>query len=241
MSRPDRLYRVLVRLYPAEFRDEYAREMAQVLRDRARHESPVRLWVDLARDLILTAPKEHRHVLLTDLRYTFRLIRRAPLFTAAVFATVALAIAANTAIFSVVNAVLVRPLPFPDADRLVQVAEKNDRLNLPSFGASVLNFVAWREQTRSFEQLAATGFASFNLAGGGEPEQLVGNRISPALLHVLGVAPAAGRGFTEDEQRPGAPAVAMIGEGLWARRFGRDPAIVGRTITLNSAPVTVLG
>src|SRR5437660_8285127 len=93
MARPDRLYRVLVRLYPAEFRDEYAREMAQVRRDRARHESPVRLWVDLARDLILTAPKEHRHVLLTDLRYTFRLIRRAPLFTAAVVATVALAIA----------------------------------------------------------------------------------------------------------------------------------------------------
>ena len=178
---------------------------------------------------------------LGDFPQALRLIRKTPMFTAAVVATVALAIGANTAIFSVVDAVLIRPLPFAEPGRLVQVAEKNDRLNLPSFGASVLNFVAWREQTRSFEQLAATGFASFNLAGGGEPEQLVGNRISPALLHVLGVAPVAGRGFTEDEERPGAPAVAMIGEGLWARRFGRDPSILGRTITLDSAPATVVG
>ncbi len=88
-------------------------------------------------------------MLLADLRYAIRLIRKSPVFTAAVVATVALAIAANTAIFSLVDATLLRPLPFAEPDRLVQVAEKNDRLNLPSFGASVLNFVAWREQARS--------------------------------------------------------------------------------------------
>jgi len=240
MPRADRLYRVLLRLYPAEFRGEYGREMTQMFRDRARHEPPLRVWLDVARDLIVTVPREQAHVLVNDVRYALRTIRRTPVFSAAVMLTVALAIAANTAMFTVVNAVLLRPLPFAEAHRLIQVAEKNDRLNLPNFGASVLNFVSWREQTSAFDQLAAIGFTSFNLSGAGEPEQLVGNRISPALLNVLGIAPVAGRGFTDAEEKPGA-AVAMIGERLWARRFGRDPSVVGRVITLNSTPVTVVG
>ena len=240
-SRADRVYRALLRLYPTEFRDEYGREMTQMFRDRARHERPSRVWLDVARDLFATVPKEQAHVLMNDLRYAVRTIRRAPGFSAAVMLTVALAIAANTAMFTVVNAVLIRPLPFGDPHRLIQVAEKNDRLNLPNFGASVLNFVSWREQTRAFDQLAAIGFMSFNLSGAGEPEQFVGNRISPALMNVLRLAPVAGRGFTEAEEKPGAPAVAMIGERLWARRFGREASLVGRVLTLNGAPVTVVG
>jgi len=241
MPPAERLYRVLLRLYPAEFRREYGREMTQLVRDRSRHESSIRVGFDVLCDLIATAPKEQAHVLLNDLRYALRAIRRTPVFSLTVMATVALAIAANTAMFSVVNAVLLRPLPYAQTDRLVQVAEKNDRLNLPNFGASVLNFISWREQTRSFDQLAAIGFVNFNLSGVGEPEQFVGNRISPALLNVLGIAPVAGRGFSEAEEKPGAPAVAMISERLWARRFGRDPSIVGRTVTLNDAPVAIVG
>src|SRR5207249_5571711 len=139
--------------------------------------------------------KEHGHVLLNDLRYAVRLIRRSPVFTAAVVATVALAIAANTAIFSVVNAVLLRPLPFAEPHRLIQVAEKNDKLNLPNFGASVLNFVSWREQTHTLEELGAIFGANYTLSGKGEPEQLSGNRISPALTRVLGISPILGRAF----------------------------------------------
>jgi putative ABC transport system permease protein len=240
-SRADRVYRALLRLYPTEFRDEYGREMTQMFRDRARHERPSRVWLDVARDLLATVPKEQAHVLMNDLRYAVRTIRRAPGFSAAVMLTVALAIAGNTAMFTVVNAVLIRPLPFDDPHGMIQVAEKNDRLNLPNFGASVLNFVSWREQTRAFDQLAAIGFMSFNLSGAGEPEQFVGNRISPALMNVLRLAPVVGRGFTEAEEKPGAPAVAMIGERLWARRFGRDASLVGRALTLNGAPVTVVG
>src|SRR5205823_11327527 len=142
--------------------------------------------------------------------------------------------------FSVINAVLLRPLPFAEPNRLVQVAEKNDKLNLPNFGASVLNFLSWREQTQTFEELAALGFGTFTISGGGEPEQLSGNRISPALMRVLGLSPIAGRAFGDAEGKPGAAPVAMIGEGLWRRRFG-DAAIVGRTITLNGAPTTVVG
>ena len=180
-------------------------------------------------------------MLLNDISYTFRMMRRTPLFTATVVLTVMLAIAANTAIFSVVNAVMLRPLPFSEPDRLVQVAEKNDKLNLPSFGSSVLNFLDWREQSKSFNQMAAVGFNNYTLTGAGEPEQFSGNTISPALTRVLGVRPLAGRAFSDDEEQPGAPAVAMIGEGLWKRRFGADPGLIGRSIILNDTPTTVVG
>jgi len=178
---------------------------------------------------------------LNDVRYALRLMTRAPAFTAAVVLTVALAIAANTAMFTIVNAVLLRPLPFADPGRLVQIAEKNDRLGLPNFGASVLNFLSWREQTRAFERIAAVGFANYTLSGTGDPEQLSGNRISPALMRVLGLAPLAGRGFTDEEEQPGAAPVAMLGEGLWKRRFGGDPSIVGQTVILNQAATTIVG
>jgi putative ABC transport system permease protein len=241
MERGRRLYRILLRLYPAEFRDEYGREMAQVLRDRIERESPLRVWLDVIRDLLVTAPRERAQVLLTDFRYAIRLVRKSPAFAAAVISTVALTIAANTAIFSVVNAVLLSPLPFAEPNRLVQVAEKNDKLNLSAFGASVLNFMSWRERTHSFSELSAIGFASFTLTGMGEPEQIGGNRVSPALMHTLGLTPVAGRGFVAEEEKPGGPAVAMMSEGLWTRRFGRDPAAVGRVLTLNGGPVTIVG
>src|ERR1700692_384482 len=104
-----------------------------------------------------------------DVRYAVRIISRTPLFTATVVLTVAIAIAANATIFTVVNAVMIRSLPFAEPNRIMQVAEKNDKLNLPTFGASVLNFLSWREQTQAFEQLAAVGYATFTLSGSGEP------------------------------------------------------------------------
>ena len=180
-------------------------------------------------------------MLLNDVRYALRLLRRSPLFTLTVLCTVALAIGANTAIFSVVNAVMLRPLPFRDPGRLVQIAEKNDRLNLSSFGASVLNFLSWREQQKSFEQIAAVGFATYTLTGNGEPEQLTGTPITPALTRVLGIAPILGRDFSDAEEKPGAPGVAMISPGLWKRRFGGEQSIIGRTILLNGNPTTVVG
>ena len=180
-------------------------------------------------------------MLFADIRHALRMMRRTPLFTAAVILTVMLAIGANTTIFSVVNAVLLRPLPFKQPNRLVQVAEKNDKLNLPTFSSSIPNFVSWREQSQSFQELGAIGFNNYTLTGTGEPEQLSGNRISPALTRVLGISALIGRTFTDDEEKPGAPAVVMIGEGLWKRRFGADRALVGRTVILDGAPTTVVG
>jgi putative ABC transport system permease protein len=176
-----------------------------------------------------------------DFRYAMRMIRRAPLFAATVVLTVTIAIAANATIFTVVNAVMIRSLPFSQPDRILQVAEKNDKLNLPVFAASVLNFLSWREQQQSFEQLGGVGFATFTLTGNGEPEQITGNRISPVLDQVLGTTPLAGRTFRVDEEKPGGAAVAMIGEGLWKRRFASDRNLVGRTILLDGVPTTVVG
>jgi predicted permease len=179
--------------------------------------------------------------MLQDFSYALRTMRRAPLFSATVVLTIALSIAANCTIFSVANAVLLRPLPFAEPGRLVQVAEKNDKLNLPTFGASVPNFVSWREEQKSFEELAAIGFSNYTLTGTGEPEQLSGNRISPALIRVLGIYPVLGRAFSDAEEKPASTPVAMIGEGLWKRRFGADRSLIGRTITLNDTPTTVVG
>jgi putative ABC transport system permease protein len=229
MRWPERFYRALLRCYPAAFRDEWRAEPAP------------RLWIDLLADVFLTAPKEHVHVLLQDLRYTARLMWKAPAFTAAVVLTVALGIGANTAIFSFVYAVMLRPLPYAEPQRLMQVAEKNDKLNLPRFGASVLNYLSWAEQTQTFERLGAVGFGSYNLSGHGDPEQFTGTRISPSLMPLLGVQPVAGRAFQDGEDQPGGAAVAMISEGLWKRRFGGESSLVGRNLTLNGVDYTVIG
>src|ERR1700748_3028076 len=170
-----------------------------------------------------------------DIRYAGRIMLRTPMFTVAVVLTVALTIAANTSIFSFVNAELLHSLPFQHPNRILQISEKNDKLNLPSFGSSVLNFLSWREQTQSFAALAAIATNNYTLTGTGEPEQLSGNRISPALTRVLGITPIVGRDFTDEEEKPSAASVAMVGEGLWKRRFGADPTLIGRTITLNDS------
>jgi putative ABC transport system permease protein len=168
-------------------------------------------------------------------------MRQAPGFAVAVILTVALAIAANASIFSFVNAELLRPMPFRYPERILQIAEKNDRLNLPSFGASILNFVAWREQQRSFQEIAAVGFNTYTLTGTGTPEQVYGNLISPALMRVLALSPVAGRAFADDEEKPGATAVAMVSEGLWKRRFGGSRSILGQNVNLNGQVTTIVG
>src|SRR5262249_42446903 len=126
-------------------------------------------------------------------------------------------------------------------DGLVWVAERNDRLNLPTFTASVLNYLSWKEQAHAFDAIGAVGFASFNLTGTGEPEQLTGGTLTPSVLPILGVPLVAGRGFHEGEDAPGASPVVIISEALWRRRFGADPSLVGRTIMLNGADRLVVG
>jgi len=177
----------------------------------------------------------------TDLRFTARTLRKSPGFALAAILTLALGIGANTAIFSVVNAVMLRALPFAAPDRLVWVAEKNDKLNLPYFAASVLNYLSWREIQHSFDQMGAVRQQSFNLTGRGEPQQFTGNEISPSMFGLLGIRPLLGRDFREGEDQPSSQPVVIIGEGLWKRRFGGEPSLLGRNLTLNGVSYTVVG
>jgi putative ABC transport system permease protein len=177
----------------------------------------------------------------TDLRYALRALRRTPIFSLAAGLTLALGIGANTLIFSVVDAELLRPLPFREPGRLVEVAEKNEKLNLPVWASSILNYLSWKEQSQSVEPMGAIGSVSFALTGRGDPEQFSGNSISPSLFPLLGMHPVAGRAFLEGEDKPQSQPVAMISEGLWRRRFGGDPSLIGSTLTLNGIAYTVVG
>jgi putative ABC transport system permease protein len=177
-----------------------------------------------------------------DLRYTARMLRRAPLFTLSVVVTLALGIGATTAIFSVVNAVILRPLPFEHSPRLVWIAERNDRLNLPRFSASTANYLSWRGRTQVFDEMGAVGFGSYNLSGDGQDaEQVSGAPITPSVFPVLGLQPVRGRAFRTGDDVQGAPRVAMISEALWRRRFASDPNVIGKHVMVNALDVEIVG
>jgi putative ABC transport system permease protein len=175
---------------------------------------------------------------LHDLRHAFRQLRRAPLFSAVVIAALALAIGANTAIFSVVNGVLLRPLPYPEPERLFLLYQ-NLGADRP-FGFSPPDYAAFRERTRSFDAVAAFRSADFELSGVDQPERIPAARISAEVLQVLGTAPALGRNFTREEDTGREP-VAILSDGLWRRKFGADPGMVGRAITLDRRAYTIVG
>ena len=177
--------------------------------------------------------------LLKDFRFAARTLWKNRAVTAVAVVALALGIGANTAVFSVVNAALLRPLPYKDPERLVRLSEYSEKV--PTMSVSYPNFLDWREQQTSFELMAAMRPGSYNLSGDGEPERLAGSHVSPEFFKVLGVEPAPGRSFTEEENRPGASRVAVISHGLWQRRFGSDPDILGRALTLNGEPYTVVG
>jgi putative ABC transport system permease protein len=175
-----------------------------------------------------------------DLRYAARMLARSPGFTAIAVLALALGIGANSAIFSVVNTVLLRPLPYKNPDALVMVWDEQAHLGFPKDTPSPANFLDWREQNTVFEGMAAMIQRSFNLTGAGEPERLDGRRVSANLFSLLGVEPQLGRAFTAEEDKPGSR-VVILSYGLWQRRFGGDATIIGRALTLNAEAYTVIG
>ena len=177
--------------------------------------------------------------LLQDGRYALRSLRKHPGFTLIAIFTLALGIGANTAIFSVINAVLLRPLPYAEPDRLLVLLET---ISEQPIGVSYPNFVDWRNQQSVFENIAAVRQReSFNLTGEGESERLQGRLVSANFLPTLGVKPIFGRDFVADDDRPGAAPVVMLSHALWQRRFASDVRVVGRQVTLNRQSFTVIG
>jgi putative ABC transport system permease protein len=176
-----------------------------------------------------------------DVRFGARMLARHRGYTLVAVLTLALGIGANTAIFTLVNAMMLRPLPFPEPDRLYNVSESNPSRGWTTFGVSHPNYLDWRRMNRSFTDLAAWGGGSFNVASGGDSEVVPGLAITASFLPVLGVAPVAGRNFLEEEDRPGGPRVALLGHAVWQRRFGGDPSAIGRTVSLDDEPFTIVG
>ena len=175
-----------------------------------------------------------------DLRHATRMLRKQPAFTLAAVLTLALGIGANTAIFSIVNAVLLQPLPYPDPSRLFVVSEQVRASELAS-RLSPFDFLDLQREARSFDALGAYAGIGFTLSGRGEPEFVMGQAISAELLDALGVSPLLGRAFRPDENERGRDQVMLLAHGLWRRRYGGDPGIVGQTITANGMPYTVVG
>jgi putative ABC transport system permease protein len=178
--------------------------------------------------------------MIRDARYGLRSLTRSPGFATMAIVTLALGIGANTAIFSAVDAVLLRPLPYPAADELVIVWEDATSWGFPRNTPSPANYLDWKEQNRVFADMAAMRYAGANLTGNGDPEAVTGRLVTPNLFSMLGVQAAIGRTFAPDEERSGAKVVVLT-HGLWRRRYGADPTIVGRTIQMNGEPYAVVG
>jgi putative ABC transport system permease protein len=261
----ERVYaRLLYRL--VDRRDPHAAgEMMELFRDAyddvrtsRKRLGRTRLWAVAVWDLAVTARALRRperaarphpsrspglrtmlDAVLNDTRFALRKLGRERGFAVAAILTLGLGIAANTAIFSLVDTVLLKPLPYEQPDRLVlldEMTEDGDQMSV-----SYPNFVDWQQQSQAFEQLGALRHTSFNLTGDGQPELIVALEVTRELLPLLGIEPLYGRGFSAAEDRIGGPPVTILTHGLFERRYGSDPEIVGATIMLDGAPHTVIG
>jgi len=181
------------------------------------------------------------HALRKDLQYAFRSLLKRPGLTAVALITLALGIGVNTAIFSAVDSVLLRPLPFTEPERVVAVWEHTPHLGITRNEFAPANYFDLRRQNQSFEDVGAFGQLSINLTGDGEPEQLEGQLVTANVFTLLGIPAALGRTFASDEDQTGRENVAVLSDALWQRRFNRDPGIINRQVTLNSESFTVVG
>jgi hypothetical protein len=177
---------------------------------------------------------------LQDFRYALRRLRKTPGFTIIAVLTLALGIGANTAIFTVIDAVLLRPLPYRDPGKLVLLSEHTPRF--PLLSVSYQNFVDWRSQSQSFTAMGAVRNFGMTLTGSGEPERLTAQMLNANIFDLLGVQAYRGRTFLAEEDKQGAPGVAMISYGLWQRRFGgKEEQVLGQSLTLDNKPYSVVG
>src|SRR3984893_7735828 len=179
-----------------------------------------------------------------DLRYAFRTLGRSKGFTTVAVLTLALGIGVNTAIFSAVNAILLRPLPFPDPGRLAMIWHRPPQKSFPGVSAFVVspaNYLDWRSQNHVFEQMTAIGFRSFNLTSTGQPESVTGAEVSADLFSLLRVQPSTGRSFVADDDQPGRGNVVVVSHAFWLSHFGPNEDVLGKTIKLDYQSYVVIG
>jgi putative ABC transport system permease protein len=238
-------YDLLLKLYPSEFRAHYGQEMRAVARARYAEERTrgffgvMAFGLDLIGDALITSLQEHLIMLVQDIRFTIRTLRSSPAFAIAALLTIALGIGANTAIFSVVDHVLLRPLPFPNADRLLRV-----RLTHPTehdVPMSVADFIDWRAQNRTFASLCAFADEAVTLTGMDTPRVLQAAEVTDQFFSTLGAEAAIGRAFHLGDGSPGAPLGVVLSHRLWMDAFGGRYDAVGKTVKLDSVQYAVIG
>lgn len=237
-----RLYRSLLFAYPAEVRREYAREMVFVFQHRWAEErgfGALLLWLQVVTDVFTAALREHLAQVAADIRYTVRVLRSNPGFAVVSVLVLALGISASATAFTVLNATLIRPLPYPEADRLLFIDHipKKEARHLPF---STHEFFALK-RAQTLAEVGAFQEFELTLRGDFEPQRIRATYVAGRLLPLLEVKPILGRLFTDEEDRPGAPKVILLSHALWLRRYGADPAIIGRQVRCGSDSPTVIG
>jgi hypothetical protein len=254
------IYRILLCMYPHEFRARFASNLEADFADLLQARGTMATWVRVVPDLCRSVPVTHAREraarkraraiayhgetamgsLKADVRHAVRALVKAPVFTAVTVVTLALGIGANSAIFSLVNAVLLRPLGYVESERLILIYEGFRGSPLAKAGVSPPDFIDLTTMQRSFSSVGAYRTQQYELSGAGEPEQITGVRVSASVFPILGVRAAHGRTFLESEDQPGQDVVALSHR-LWRRRYGGDPNAVGRTMTLDRRPYTIVG
>lgn len=240
-----RFFRSMMKLYPREFRSDFGSEMEEVFqhqRDDAEGRNGLwRLWAQAIADVFRVAPREHYDMLRQDVRFALRTMRQHARFTILTIMVLALAIGANTAIFSLVRGILLRPLPYGNGERLVVLRQKALGRGVDDMGFSIPEMADYRAQTRTLEGISEYHSMTFTLTGHGDPERVTTGVVSANFFPLLGVQPMLGHGFTPDDDRDNAPSVLMLSYNYWRQAFGGDPSVVGKTYEMNGRVHTVVG
>jgi predicted permease len=256
----ERVFRALLSILPADMRERDGDEIEALFADEidaARARGSHRLWwlmIASAWDIVRRAPYEHwrrrgRHrnedstmrSFLADLRFAARSFSRQPGATALIVVTLTLGVAANTAVFAIVDGLFLRPFLFPEPDRLVYLNERAPSWNLELTGINYPDFHTWRERVKTFDAIALWGESSINLADDAGAERATGLAVTYDFPKVLGIRPVLGRSFTREEDGPTPSRVVMIGTGLWQTRFGGSRDVIGQSLRINSLPYTIIG
>ncbi len=248
------LIRVIGVIVPRRLRSDWRQEWEAELRYR---ETLLAEWENLTRrsklallwhsagafaDALWLQPRRLEDEMIQDLRYGARMLLKFPGFTVVMVLTLALGIGANTAIFSVVDSVLLRPLPYRDAERLVKVFETNPQRKIDRMRISLAEFHEWKNQSRGFEEMAALwNNTTYRVTGGATPEEISGNRVSANFFSFLGARAAIGRTFLPEDESPNAQPVAVLSHQYWASHYGSAPNVIGQTITLNDKAHIIVG
>jgi predicted permease len=244
----DRIFRMALAVLPSDFRANYAGEMQRVFHEQQREAGEkegfaglLKLWWETLTGILTTAPREHWEMLKQDVSYALRMMRKNYGFTLVAVLTLALGIGANTAIFSVVNAVLLSPLPYPKGGQLVILRQQAEKQGVDDLAFSVKEIQDYRSQNGTFSGVAEYHSMTFTLLGRDEPLRVQTGVVSANFFDMFGIRPIQGRTFRDDDDKPGAPAVLLVSYEFWKNSLGGDPNIVGKTFRMNDKTHTIIG